>query len=134
MPRLCGVVAFTPRVAWPRRAWRGGVGELLHPGDPSGRTRLVVRGPRVRRVTIVGLDPEREPARLTVELAAEGWRYLEDRDSAAVLSGSRSRMIRFTERWTLALDGSDEQPWRLVGAHPALTSRRARKVTGRASR
>ncbi len=72
--------------------------------------------------------------RLTVELEAEGRRYLEDRDSAAVLSGSRSRMIRFTERWTLALDGSDEQPWRIVGAHPALTSRRALKVTGRASR
>ena len=43
-----------------------------------------------------------------------GGRYLEDRDTAAVVAGSQSRAAKFTERWTLALDGPDEQPWRIT--------------------
>ena len=35
-------------------ATRAAVRELLHPGDPSGRTRLVVRGPQVNQIRIVG--------------------------------------------------------------------------------
>ncbi len=30
--------------------------QMLHPGDPSQRTRLVVRGPQVKQIRIVGLD------------------------------------------------------------------------------
>src|SRR5207302_9866212 len=30
--------------------------DLLHPGDPSGKTRLVVRGPQVKQIRIAGLD------------------------------------------------------------------------------
>lgn len=94
--------------------------ELIHPGDASEKTRVVVRGPRVRRVDIVELDAATEPPRLVVEVQAEGRRYIEDRDSAAVLSGSRSSVTRFTERWALALDGPDEQPWRIVDARPVV--------------
>lgn len=87
---------------------------LLHPGDPSARTRLVIRGPRVRRLRVAALDPAAEPPTMTVEVEVSGRRYVEDRDTAAVLSGSKARETTVAERWTLALDGSDERPWRIV--------------------
>jgi predicted lipid-binding transport protein (Tim44 family) len=89
---------------------------LLHPGDTSGRTRLVIRGPRVTRLTIAALDPAATPPTMTAELAVEGRRYVEDRDTAAVLSGSKERATTTTERWTLALSGPDERPWQVVEA------------------
>ena len=92
--------------------------ELLHPGDPSEATRHVVRGLAVRHISIVSLDPASEPPTMTIDVALAGRRYLEDRDTAAVVAGSQSRAITFTERWTLALDGPNDQPWQLaaVGA------------------
>jgi predicted lipid-binding transport protein (Tim44 family) len=88
--------------------------ELLHPGDPTERTRLVVRGLELRRMSILSLDASNEPATMTLELELRGRRYLEDRDTAAVVAGSQSRTVNFTERWTLALDGPEEQPWRIA--------------------
>ena len=89
---------------------------LLYGGDGSRRTRLVVRGARVRRIEIGALQVEREPATMTVVVEVGGRRYVEDRDTAAVLSGSRDAATTFTETWTLALDGPDDAPWRLVSA------------------
>jgi len=88
--------------------------ELLHPGDAGAQTRLVVRGPHVRKMSIVGLDAASDPPRMTVVVEAEGRRYVEDRDTTTIVSGSQSRSTRFTERWTLALAGDDENPWRIV--------------------
>ena len=88
---------------------------LLHPGDPSGRTRLVVRGPKVERIRITGLDAAAQPATMSVEVEIEGRRYIEDRDTTAVLAGSQSRPTKFTEHWTFALDGDTRQPWLLAG-------------------
>jgi predicted lipid-binding transport protein (Tim44 family) len=88
--------------------------QLLHPGDPSRRTRLVVRGLRVKQIRIVALDAAATPPTMTIEVDLEGRRYLEDRDSAAVVAGSQSRATSFTERWTLALDGDSAQPWRIA--------------------
>jgi predicted lipid-binding transport protein (Tim44 family) len=86
--------------------------ELLYPaGD---RTRLVVRGPHVNRIRIVGLDAAAEPPTMTIEVDLSGRRYLEDRDTTAVVAGSRSRAASFTERWTLTLDGDAKQPWRIT--------------------
>ncbi|MBB4663827.1 TIM44-like domain-containing protein [Conexibacter arvalis] len=90
--------------------------ELLHPGDPSGRTRLVIRGPQVRHLTIAALNPAAEPPEMTVEVEVVGRRYVEDRDTAAVLSGSKERAVTSTERWTLALAGPDDRPWQVVDA------------------
>ncbi len=99
------------------------VRELLHPGDPSGRTRLVVRGPEVKRIAVAALDPASEPATMTIDVEVEGRRYVEDRDTTRVLSGSPSRLIRFTERWTLALTGEPSQPWRIASVQtPAPTT------------
>jgi predicted lipid-binding transport protein (Tim44 family) len=52
-----------------------------------------------------------------------GRRYVEDRDTAAVLSGSKDSATTFAETWTLALDGPDDAPWRLVSAAGAASSR-----------
>ena len=98
--------------------------ELLHPGG-SDQTRLVVRGPKVTRIRIVGLDAGVVPPTMTVEVDVHGARYLEDRDTAAVVAGSRSRATGFTERWTFALTEDSRQPWRVwrsgTGAAASLT-------------
>jgi predicted lipid-binding transport protein (Tim44 family) len=88
--------------------------ELLHPGDPSAKTRLVVRGPRVQQIRIAGLDAAAEPPTMAIDVQLTGRRYIEDRDTAAVLAGSPARDTRFTEHWTLALDGRSAAPWRIV--------------------
>jgi predicted lipid-binding transport protein (Tim44 family) len=87
--------------------------ELLHPGDPSRRTRLVVRGARVDAVRITSLDAQAQPPALRVEVVVEGRRYVQDRDTIAVVSGSKDQAVRFTEFWTLRLDGADDTPWRI---------------------
>ena len=101
----------------------GAAKDLLYAGDPSGRTRLVVRGPIVNRIRIVGLDAAAEPPTMTMEVDLTGRRYLEDRDTTAVLGGSRSRASSFTERWVMTLDGDQAQPWRIssVAAPVGLT-------------
>jgi predicted lipid-binding transport protein (Tim44 family) len=101
--------------------------ELLHPGDPAGSTRLVVRGPTVKRIRIAALDAAAEPPTMSVEVDLEGRRYVEDRDTAAVVSGSQSRTTSFTEHWTFALDGDPQQPWRIcaVGTKATLAARPA---------
>ena len=75
-----------------------------------------MRGPKVRRVRITALDAASDPARMTVEVEVTGRRYVEDRATAEVLSGSQSTETTFTEHWTLAIDGPPEQPWRIVDA------------------
>lgn len=84
-------------------------------GDADGRTRTVVRGAVVEGVTISGLDAEAVPPTLTVALDVRGRRYVEDRDTAAILAGSRDREATFAEAWTLSLDGQGEWPWRVSG-------------------
>ncbi len=96
---------------------------MLHPGDPSQQTRLVVRGPQVKQIRIAGLDAAATPPTMTIEVDLEGRRYLEDRDSAAVVAGSQSRRTSFTERWTLALDGDSEQPWRIASVGSSAVAR-----------
>jgi predicted lipid-binding transport protein (Tim44 family) len=88
--------------------------ELLYAGDQSHKSRVVVRGPTVNRIRIVALDAAAEPPTMTIEVDITGRRYLEDRDTAAVLSGSRTRAAGFTERWTLSLSGDEKQPWRIA--------------------
>jgi predicted lipid-binding transport protein (Tim44 family) len=92
------------------------VGELLYEGDASRRTRLVVRGPRVKRIRIESVDVDRVPATMTVAVELGGSRYVEDRDTTTVVSGSKDGATTFTERWTLALDGPPDAPWRIVTA------------------
>ena len=94
--------------------------ELLHPGDPSGRTRVVVRGPRVKHIQIAALDPMAHPPTLTMDVELKGRRYIEDRSTTAVLAGSREREVTFRERWRLTLDGDRAQPWRIAAVGTPL--------------
>ena len=90
------------------------VAGLLYGGDATRGTRLVVRGPRVKRIRIAAVQVEHVPATMTIDVELGGRRYVEDRDTAAVVSGSKDCATTFTERWTLALDGPDDAPWRIV--------------------
>ena len=74
----------------------------------------MVRGPGVKRIRVVAVDVQSEPATMTVDVELGGRRYVEDRDTAAVLSGSKDRQTAFAERWTLALAGPDDAPWQLM--------------------
>lgn len=97
------------------------VRELLHPGDSSGQTRLVVRGVQVQRIRVVGLDAQAEPATMTIDVDLRGRRYIEDRDTTRVVSGSSTHLIGFTERWQLAVTGDPAEPWRIVAVQtPAV--------------
>lgn len=99
------------------------VQELLHPGDTSGRTRVVVRGVQVQRIRVVGLDAQAEPATMTIDVDLRGRRYIEDRDTTKVLAGSSTHLIGFTERWQLAVTGEVDEPWRIVAVQsPAVTA------------
>jgi predicted lipid-binding transport protein (Tim44 family) len=88
--------------------------ELLYAGDTSGRIRVVVRGPVVNRIRVVHLDAGAEPPTMTVEVDLSGRRYIQNRDTAAVLAGSQTRKTSFTERWTLSLTDDPAQPWRIT--------------------
>ena len=79
---------------------------MLHPADAGTNARLVVRGPQVLALRIVALDAATEPPTMTVEVDVSGRRYVENRDTVLLLSGSRDRTVTFTERWVFALDGS----------------------------
>jgi len=92
------------------------VGELLYGGDVTRKTRLVVRGPRVKAIHIAAVNVEKVPATMTVAVELGGSRYVEDRDTTTVVSGSKDSVSTFTERWTLALDGPADSPWRIVTA------------------
>ncbi len=98
--------------------------ELLHPGDPSAMTRVVVRGLEVRQIKIMALDAAATPPTMTIEVALKGRRYIENRDTLSLVSGSQSKATNFTERWILALDGPAEQPWRIAAVATAAASAR----------
>jgi predicted lipid-binding transport protein (Tim44 family) len=100
--------------------------QMLHPGDPSQRTRLVVRGPQIKRIRIVGLDAGSEPPTMTIEVDLTGRRYLEERGTTAVVSGSQSRQVSFTEHWTLALAQDPAQPWRISAVRTPVAPREPR--------
>jgi predicted lipid-binding transport protein (Tim44 family) len=87
---------------------------MLYPGDPSHHNRLVVRGLKLRDLRITAVDASADPPSMTVEAKIVGRRYIEDRDTTDVLSGSKSREAHFTERWRLELDGHDDTPWRIA--------------------
>jgi predicted lipid-binding transport protein (Tim44 family) len=90
------------------------VQELLYPGDSTRSHRLVVRGPRVRSVEILGLAAQAMPPSMLVELHVTGRRYIEDRITTTVLSGDRSVATSFALRWRMELTDDDAHPWRIV--------------------
>ena len=90
------------------------VSALLYAGDVERHTRLVVRNPRIRTVRITAIDPAAQPPNLSIVIEGSAVRYIEDRATAAVLSGNPEieRHVRLT--WTLALEAPSPWPWRLA--------------------
>ncbi len=88
--------------------------ELLYPGDPDRRRRLIVRGPRVRSVRILQLGAHDTPPWMLVELCISGRRYQEDRTTTTILDGDRSIQTTFTMRWRMELTEDDSHPWRIA--------------------
>ena len=94
------------------------------PPRPRPRTRCSTPTARARASSCAGrgsqalriaaLDAHAQPPTMAVEAELRGRRYLEDRDTAAVLEGSKDRETAFTERWTLALGADPATPWRIV--------------------
>jgi predicted lipid-binding transport protein (Tim44 family) len=95
------------------------IDDLLYAGDASKRTRLVVRGPVLKSIRIGAIDAHATPATMTIHAELSGRRYRENRDTTTVIDGSKDKETTFTESWTMALDGNDETPWRLVGSASA---------------
>jgi predicted lipid-binding transport protein (Tim44 family) len=87
--------------------------ELLYGDDATGKTRLVVRGPRLEEVRILDLDSHATPPSFTVEARVRGRRYVEDRDSVAVVSGDPDTETTFDQRWRLVLSDTKDSPWRI---------------------
>ncbi|HKY75792.1 MAG TPA: TIM44-like domain-containing protein [Acidimicrobiia bacterium] len=100
-------------------ASQGAIDELLYGYDKSKRTRLVVRGPVLKSIRIGAIDAQATPATMTIHAELTGRRYRENRDTTTVVEGSKDKETTFTESWTMALDGNDETPWRLVGSASA---------------
>ncbi len=95
------------------------IDELLYGGDSSKRTRLVVRGPVLKSLRIAAIDAHGTPPTMRVKAELSGRRYRENRDTTTVIDGSKDTEVAFTESWTMALDGNDKTPWRLVGSSTA---------------
>lgn len=88
--------------------------ELLYPGDPDRRRRLVVRGLKVESMRILELDARENPPSMLVELRVSGHRYLEDRSTTTVVVGDRSVTTSFAPRWRMELTLDETHPWRIV--------------------
>jgi predicted lipid-binding transport protein (Tim44 family) len=98
-------------------ATRDAVDQLLYESDSERRTRVVVRGPMARKVEVAELEVTRTPPRMRVNAELGGFRYVEDRDTVAVVDGSKDRPSAFVEQFTLELvDDASDRPWRVVGA------------------
>jgi predicted lipid-binding transport protein (Tim44 family) len=98
-------------------ATREAVDQLLYDSDARRLTRVVVRGPMVRQVKVSQLDVTHQPPRMRVDAELGGFRYVEDRDTVAVVDGSKTRPSAFAEQFTLELvDGSASRPWQVVAA------------------
>jgi predicted lipid-binding transport protein (Tim44 family) len=51
---------------------------------------------------------------MSLDVHLAGGRYIENRDTTAVVSGNPNHETQFTEHWTMGLTGDGEQPWRIV--------------------
>jgi predicted lipid-binding transport protein (Tim44 family) len=88
--------------------------QMLHPGDSGHKTRVVVRGPQIKQIHVTGLDAGANPPTMSIAVEIEGRRYIEDRDTTAIVAGSQSSVVQFTEHWTMGLTDDKDQPWRII--------------------
>jgi hypothetical protein len=88
--------------------------ELLRPGGPGARTRLVLRSPRIDSIGVMGLRAAPGPAAARLLVLVRGGRCIQDRDTGAPVSGDLAVMTWFHQFWDLVRDGPPDRPWRLA--------------------
>ena len=100
---------------------------MLYPKDPSRRNRLVVRGPKLRKLRIVEIDAAADPPAMLVEAEVAGRRYIEDRNTTTVVWGRNDVEEVFFERWLMVLTDDAATPWRIAQTDvpPSTISRAA---------
>jgi hypothetical protein len=89
---------------------------LLYP-ESDRRSRLVIRGPELKNLRIIHLEPAAKPPTMTVEAAITAHRYIESRNTGVVLFGSKTRQDTFCEEWDLVLTHHPQNPWRIGLRH-----------------
>lgn len=88
---------------------------LLYGDDTSERTRTVIRGPRVEEVTIEHVSGgDGEVAIMDVALRYRARWYREDRDTVALIAGSKDRETERRAHWTFVLSDDPGTPWMLT--------------------
>ncbi len=93
------------------------IDQMLFESDAARRTRVVVRGPKVRRVQVAQIDVTHTPPQMRIDAELGGIRYVENRDTTEVVEGSQTRTSAFTEQFTCQLiDGASARPWQIVAA------------------
>ncbi|MBJ7332988.1 MAG: TIM44-like domain-containing protein, partial [Solirubrobacteraceae bacterium] len=97
------------------------IAALLYP-EGGDTHRIVVRGPRLESIRITALDGKGTPPTMDVTAQVRGRRYVENRDTAAVVSGSKSSETSFPVSLRMALDGDGPAAWRVVAAGSAATA------------
>ena len=89
--------------------------------DDAAHHRIVVRGPKLESLKITALDGHAEPPTMDVAAQVRGRRYVENRDTAALVSGSRDSETTFGVSLRMALDGDGPSGWKVVAAGAAVT-------------
>lgn len=84
--------------------------------DEGAKHRIVVRGPKLETLKITALEGKTTPPTMDVAAQVRGRRYVEDRDTAAVVSGSKDSESTFTVGLRMALDGEGPAAWKVVAA------------------
>lgn len=84
--------------------------------DEGAKHRIVVRGPKLETLKITALEGKTTPPTMDVAAQVRGRRYVEDRDTAALVSGSRDGETTFTVALRMALDGEGPAAWKVVAA------------------
>jgi hypothetical protein len=88
--------------------------ELLRPGGPGARTRLVLRRPRIDSIRLEQLRAAPGPAVARLIVVVRGGRCIQDRDTGEAVSGDLDVMTRFHQFWDVVRDGPPSRPWRLA--------------------
>lgn len=107
-----------------RIASREAVDRLLYEGSSDHSVRTVVRGPQVSEVRIEAIDGQAVPPTMTVAIRYSGAWYRENRDTQALIAGSRERRSERTAHWTLSLTNVPATPWRLTRVGDGAIERR----------
>jgi hypothetical protein len=88
--------------------------DLLRPGGPGARTRLVLRQPRIDSIGVMRLRTVPAPTLASLLVVVRGGRCIQDLDTGEPVSGDLDVMTWFHQFWDVVRDGPPARPWRLA--------------------